>query len=75
MFEKLDKIFREYFNKTSDEIGDETALFDIPDWDSMAHMTVIMRLEEEYEFMLSGDEIADLKKVEDIKKIIQEKAH
>ena len=39
----------------------------------MAHMTLIMKLEEEYEFMLTGDEIVSMQTIGDIKNVISSK--
>lgn len=44
---------------------DSLALSDIPSWDSLAHMMLIIRLEETYQVQLTGDEIADIKSVGD----------
>lgn len=44
---------------------DSLALSDIPSWDSLAHMMLIVRLEETYQVQLTGDEIADIKSVGD----------
>ena len=40
------------------------------EWDSMTHMFFITKLEEEYGIELTGDEIADMDTIGDIKKVL-----
>lgn len=61
----LEKIFSEVFGLPEASIVDSLALSDIPTWDSLAHMMLIVRLEETYQVQLTGDEIADIKSVGD----------
>lgn len=61
----LEKIFSEVFVLPEASIVDSLALSDIPTWDSLAHMMLIVRLEETYQIQFTGDEIADMKSVGD----------
>ena len=61
----LEKIFSEIFAIPEANIVDTLALNDISSWDSLAHMMLIIRLEEHYQIQLTGDEIADIKSVGD----------
>lgn len=61
----LEKIFSEIFAIPEATVVDTLALNDIASWDSLAHMMLIVRLEETYQIQLSGDEIADIKSVGD----------
>jgi acyl carrier protein len=70
---KLSKIIKESFNANTGELTDDTKLVSLPEWDSMAHMFFITKLEEEYEIELTGDEIAEMQTVGNIKKIIASK--
>lgn len=63
----LEKIFAEVFAIPEASIDDSLALSDIPTWDSLAHMTLIVRLEETYQIQFTGDEIADIKSVGDVR--------
>jgi acyl carrier protein len=69
----LEKIFSEIFGLPESSIQDELALKAIPTWDSMAHMQLIVALEESFEVQFSGDEIADMKSVGDARQLL--KAH
>lgn len=73
MFTKLSNLLQTYLNTQLDSLPDSTVLNTLEDWDSMAHMTLIMKLEEEYEFMLTGDEIVSMQTIGDIKNVISSK--
>ncbi len=60
-----EKIFSRVFAIPEESIVDTLALHDIPTWDSLAHMMLIVQLEETYKVQLTGDEIADMKTVGD----------
>lgn len=61
----LEKNFSEVFGIPESSITDTLVLSDIPTWDSLAHMMLIVRLEDVYQIQFSGDEIADIKSVGD----------
>lgn len=67
---KLLQVLKESFNATEAEMQDETRLSSFGEWDSMSHMFFITKLEEAYEVELTGDEIADMQTVSDIKKVL-----
>jgi acyl carrier protein len=67
---KLTEILNSSFGSNETGLRDETTLMSLPDWDSMSHMYFITQLEELYEIDLTGDEIADMKTVGDIKNLI-----
>jgi len=73
MFTKLSNLLQTYLNTQLDSLPDSTVLNTLEDWDSMAHMTLIMKLEEEYEFMITGDEIVSMQTIGDIKNVISSK--
>lgn len=56
----FEKIFAEVFTIHEHAVIDSLKLLDIASWDSLAHMTLITRLEEVYQVQLTGDEIADM---------------
>ena len=61
----IEQIFSEIFALPESTVVDSLALHDIPTWDSLAHMMLIVRLEETYQIQFTGDEIADMKTVGD----------
>jgi acyl carrier protein len=61
----LEEIFADVFTIPQSTVVDGLALEDIPTWDSMAHMQIIVRLEESYQVQFNGDEIANIRTVAD----------
>lgn len=43
-----------------DEIGDTSSQDDIPKWDSLGHLNLVVALEEEFNIQLSDDQIVEL---------------
>ena len=63
----LEKILSEVFVFPEPSVVDALALKDIPSWDSLTHMMLIVRLEEDYHIQFTGDEIADIQCVGDVR--------
>ena len=59
MEEKIKKVFAECLGVSDDIITDSLEYASIPQWDSVAHMTVIVGLEDEFDIMLEMDDIVD----------------
>ena len=64
---KIESILSNILSIPLQEIQDCTKIHDIPTWDSMAHMVLITALEEEFKVQFTGDEIADMQTVGDVK--------
>ena len=57
-FEKYQNVFLEAF-ETEKEILNDLKYQDIPEWDSMGHMTMISLLEDEFDIVFETDDIID----------------
>jgi len=68
--EKLKKIMNVVFRIPEDRISDEAKMSDIPGWDSLSHMNLIVEIEREYEIQLSGDDIAEMQSIPKIVEIL-----
>jgi acyl carrier protein len=64
---KLEEIFAEVFAIPQSTVVDALALEDISTWDSMAHMLLVVHLEETYKVQFTGDEIANIRSVRDVR--------
>jgi acyl carrier protein len=53
-------LLAEVFQIPPDEITPELAFGDLPQWDSLGHMDVMMRLEEQFGVEINTDTIAEL---------------
>ena len=63
IFEKITVIFREEFDDDSLIIVDETNSADIEDWDSLAHVELVMTMEHEFNMKFNIKEVGKLKNV------------
>lgn len=68
--EKLMKL-EELLDVDEGTLEPEAALEEIEDWDSIAHLSLILLLDEEYGKKITGDEIRALKTVQDILNLMQ----
>ncbi len=60
---------------SAEEITPETAFGDLPQWDSMGHMEIMLALEERFGVEVSAETIGVLTSVPLIVKHLQEKTH
>ena len=44
IFERLNDVFREYFDDDSITVTDDTTAADIEDWDSLEHINLLLQL-------------------------------
>ena len=70
---KLKNVIKESFNVDLTDQKDDIRLMSFAEWDSLSHMFFITKLEETYSIELTGDEIADMQTIGDIKRIITSK--
>ncbi len=58
--EKLKKIFADALGIDKKNVTDNLQYNSISEWDSVAHMTLIAELEENFDIMLDTDDIIDM---------------
>ncbi len=66
----LSEIFQESFSTNGEVLPDEQDLRSLDGWDSMAHMMFIMKLETAYGVELTGDDIADMQTVGQVRETL-----
>lgn len=54
-------------------INDETTADQVPGWDSLNHINVILSIEREYKIRLKGHEVFKLKNIGDLQKLVDSK--
>jgi acyl carrier protein len=69
----IEQILSDVFSISELKINDDLELWQIPLWDSMSHMMLILQIEEKYKVELTGDEIADLRSVRHIRELLQKR--
>ena len=68
--DNLDDIIREVFSVDPASLSDETAFTDLENWDSLTHMMFITQVESGLSVELTGDEIAEMATIGDLKRIV-----
>lgn len=67
---RIRDIFSEVFDNEEIEIWDEMGAKDIPEWDSLAQVKLIIGIEEEFKIKFTTHEVAKMRCVGDLKKIL-----
>lgn len=66
-------VLADVFGVPRAELGEATSRDDIPEWDSVGHLNLMLALEEAFGVTFSVDEMAELVSVEAIAKKVREK--
>ena len=73
IFDKLISIFRNVFDDDELIINETTKAEDIDEWDSLAHIRLVISIEKVFELRFTTDEISNLANVGDTAKLIMKK--
>ncbi len=71
--EQLQTVFRDVFDDPNLVLSDTTTAADIPDWDSLQHVTLLFRIEDEFDVEFVGDEAATLANVGELESLLAQK--
>ena len=66
-------VFKRVFDDESIKLVDTTTAQDIPGWDSLTHINLIIEIEEEFGLKFTVDDIADLKNVGEMVSMVERK--
>lgn len=73
VFEKLNEVFREYFDDEEIELKENTTADDIEDWDSLEHINLIVAVENSFDMKFTMGEVTTMKNVGAMVDIILER--
>ncbi len=62
--------FVECFGISKEIVVDELEYASIPQWDSVAHMSLIVCLEDEFDIMIETDDVIDMSSFKKAKEIV-----
>ncbi|WP_298864818.1 acyl carrier protein [uncultured Sulfitobacter sp.] len=68
--QKLTDAFVEALQIKPEQVTDDLEYNSIKEWDSVAHMTLVAALEEQFDIMLDTDDIIDMSSVAKAKEIL-----
>tara|TARA_B100001175_G_C19514836_1_gene646608 strand:+ start:8554 stop:8796 length:243 start_codon:yes stop_codon:yes gene_type:complete len=71
--ERYKKTFVQSLSIEKDKVNNDLKYNDVPEWDSIGHMTLISDLEEEFKITLETDDIIDFSSYKKGKEILKEK--
>jgi len=63
ILQKVSETAADHFETPNLKLRDETTAADVEGWDSIAHIQLMMRLEEEFDFRFSTAEISSVRNV------------
>lgn len=69
--DKLESIFRDVFSDEKLVLTDTLSAADRDDWDSVAHLNLIIAVEHTFGVTFSGAEIGSMKNVGDLKALLK----
>jgi len=70
---RLEKVIREVFPIEEENIDENWTSDDIPDWDSVGHLNLIMEIEKEFDIKVEIEEMFEVEKLGDITRILKKK--
>ncbi len=73
LLKKLEKVLQDFFKNKELKIKNNTKIKDIKKWDSLNHIKIIVILEKKFNIKFSGDQIYNVKNINDILKNINKK--
>lgn len=65
------KVFLKSLSVDESKVNDKLKYNDIPEWDSIGHMTLMSGLEEEFKISIETDDIVDFSSFEKGKEILK----
>ena len=71
IYERLNEVFREFFDDEEIEVTPDTTADDIEDWDSLNHITLIDAVESEFGVRFTMGEVSGMKNVGEMAEIIR----
>ncbi len=74
LFERLNAIFRDTFDDDTISVAETTTAKDIDEWDSLAHINLILAIEQEFGMKFSMGEVTGMKDVGEMADIITDRA-
>jgi len=70
---RLEKIIRGVFPIEQEAIDENWTSDDIPDWDSVGHLNLIMEVEKEFKVTFEVEDMFEIEKLADITVILEKK--
>ena len=70
---RVQQVFHQVFEDSTLVISEKTKADDVPSWDSITHISLILALEEEFGIEFSSEEVTSMTCVGDLFAVLQKK--
>jgi len=71
--DKLKQVILNELNLSDFDLKEDTTANDVPGWDSLTHMNIILSIEKNYNIKFKGLEVLRVKNIGDLQKLINSK--
>ncbi len=71
MKEEADEIFCALFDLEPEDLNDDLSPDQVPEWDSIGHMSLVSGLESQFGVQLSTGEILEIQQLKDVYKVLE----
>lgn len=72
-WQRLTGVFRRVFQRPELNVGAGTSAWDVPGWDSLLNLQLVLAVETEFKIQFSAPEVLELKTAGDLLELIEEK--
>ena len=72
MVYRIISVIAKVLNISINEVEMDTAIGDLPEWDSLHHMLIIAELEKIFDIKFSQDDLKELEDVSDLVSLVKE---
>jgi len=72
LLEAITEVMREVFEDDALEVDRQTTAADVAGWDSLQHVTLVLRVEARFGIRLTSAEVADLRDIGHLVDIVQQ---
>jgi acyl carrier protein len=73
IYERLNEVFRDVFDRDDITVSDETTAADVEGWDSLIHITLMDAVEEEFDIRFDMKTVVKMKNVGELVSAIEDK--
>jgi acyl carrier protein len=70
---RVQKVFRDVFDDPTIIVTEHTTAADIPTWESLTHINLVVALEEEFGIQFTSAEVTSMSRVGDLFTLIEKK--
>ena len=71
--DKINDIIKNIFKVNNEDVLKDLGIYDVDNWDSLSHMSLIVEIENNFNIELSGDEISEMISFGKIREILNSK--